>query len=168
MNTETMNPDKQQRGRGVKFEVVQRQFERWRRKRKPRSRIPAPLWSAATTLAGTHGIHRTAKALRLDYYALKKRVEQQAASDGEATENSSDGESVGRTPLTENSSVPFWELTPAAELGASSGDAASAAGQGECTLELADANGNKLRVHLRGLVTPDLAALSRSFWNPAT
>jgi len=37
-------------------------------------------------------------------------------------------------------------------------------GCGECTLELEDAGGAKLRVHLKGFETPDLAALSRSFW----
>ena len=35
---------------------------------------------------------------------------------------------------------------------------------GECTMELEDASGAKLRVHLKGLSAPDLAALSRSFW----
>ena len=50
----------------------------------------------------------------------------------------------------------FWELP----LPASAGDC-------ECTLELEDAAGAKMRVHLKGVATPDLAALSRSFWNPA-
>jgi hypothetical protein len=31
-------------------------------------------------------------------------------------------------------------------------------------MELEDAGGAKLRVHLKGFETPDLAALSRSFW----
>jgi hypothetical protein len=38
------------------------------------------------------------------------------------------------------------------------------AGCGECTLELEDAGGAKMRVHLKGFEAPDLAALSRSFW----
>ena len=42
--------------------------------------------------------------------------------------------------------------------------AAAWAGCGECTLELEDAGGAKLRVHLKGFEAPDLAALSRSFW----
>jgi hypothetical protein len=37
-------------------------------------------------------------------------------------------------------------------------------GSGECTLELEDAGGAKLRVHVKGFEAPDLAALSRSFW----
>jgi len=31
-------------------------------------------------LAGKYGLHRTAKALRLDYYSLKKRVERDAVT----------------------------------------------------------------------------------------
>ena len=55
---------------------LRRRFERWRRTRKARSHIPEPLWASAVTMARTYGLNRTAKALRLDYYALKKRVEQ--------------------------------------------------------------------------------------------
>jgi hypothetical protein len=53
---------------------VRRRIERWRRTRKVRSRIPEPLWALAVEVAGTYGIHQVAKALRLSYYALKKRV----------------------------------------------------------------------------------------------
>ncbi|NQU26069.1 MAG: hypothetical protein HQ567_32690 [Candidatus Nealsonbacteria bacterium] len=61
---------------------LRQRFERWRRTRKVRSRIPEPLWASAVKLAGRYGTHRTAKALRVDYYALKKRVEQKAAIAG--------------------------------------------------------------------------------------
>jgi hypothetical protein len=50
-------------------------FQVWRRKRKPKSRIPEPLWSLAVKLVAAHGLHRTASTLGLDYYSLKKRVE---------------------------------------------------------------------------------------------
>lgn len=46
----------------------------WRRTKKPRARIPEALWKRAVELAGKHGLHRTARALNLDYYSLKKRV----------------------------------------------------------------------------------------------
>lgn len=46
----------------------------WRRTKKPRDRIPQALWKTAVELAGRHGLHRTARALNLDYYSLKKRV----------------------------------------------------------------------------------------------
>jgi hypothetical protein len=38
------------------------------------------LWRAAVKVAAEHGLNRTAQALELDYYSLKKRREQVAAS----------------------------------------------------------------------------------------
>ena len=124
----------------ARLEGVRRRFERWRRTRKVRSRIPEPLWASAVKLAGRYGLHRTAKALRVDYYALKKRVEGAPA----AIASKTPAEVAGATFLELPS--PAW------------------AGSGECTLELEDSGGAKLRVHLKGFEAPDLAALSRSFW----
>jgi hypothetical protein len=59
---------------------VRRQFEQWRRRRARGARIPEPLWDAAVELAREHGISKTAHALRLDYYAIKKRMEGAARS----------------------------------------------------------------------------------------
>jgi hypothetical protein len=50
-------------------------FAAWRRTRRTGTRIPKPLWTLAVELARDYGVHRTASALGLDYYALKKRVE---------------------------------------------------------------------------------------------
>ncbi len=50
-------------------------FQAWRRTRKPKSRIPEPLWALAVELSAAVGLHRTASTLKLDYYSLKKRVE---------------------------------------------------------------------------------------------
>jgi hypothetical protein len=124
----------------ARLEGLRRRFERWRRTRKVRSRIPDPLWASAVKLATQYGIHRTAKVLRVDYYALRKRVEGASA--------------VTASKLPEAAAgARFLELP-----------AAPWAGCGECTLELEDAGGAKLRVHLKGFETPDLVALSRSFW----
>jgi hypothetical protein len=105
-----------------------------------RSRIPEPLWTSAVKMAGRYGIHRTAKVLRVDYYALKKRVEGAPAA------------IASKTPA-EVARARFLELPAAPWVGA-----------GECTLELEDAGGAKLRIHLKGFEAPDLAALNRSFW----
>jgi hypothetical protein len=40
--------------------------------RRRKSRIPTRLLTLAVQLAGRFGLHATAEALRLDYYALKK------------------------------------------------------------------------------------------------
>ena len=44
--------------------------------------MPAALWAAAVVLARQHGLYPTARALRLDYGALKKRLD--AAGAGRA------------------------------------------------------------------------------------
>ncbi len=131
---------KKRRELPARLEEARRRFERWRRTRKVRSRIPEPLWASAVKLAGRYGIHRTAKALRVDYYSLKKRVEGTPAT----TAGFVSGATAGAT---------FLELP-----------AAAWPGSGECTLELEDAGGAKMRVHLKGFAAPDLAALGRSFW----
>src|SRR5262245_17500940 len=62
-------------------------FEAWRQRRQGRDRIPPSLWALAVRLVRTHGLSRTATALRLDYYSLKKHVEsaeQQPPSPGPA------------------------------------------------------------------------------------
>ena len=124
----------------ARLERLRQRFDCWRGTHKARSRIPEPLWGAAVKMAGTFGLHRTAKALRLDYYAFKKRIERQPAT--------------ALNPPDETAPT-FLELP----LPAYAGDCA-------CTLELENVSGAKMRVHLKGIITPDLAALSRSFWNP--
>ena len=117
----------------ARLEGTRRRFNRWRRTRKGRSLIPEPLWTAAIKAAGKYGLHRTAQVLRLDYYTLKKRVE--------AAGSMSDGGAVST----------FVELAPSVS-----------GGLGECILELEDPGGAKMRVHLKGVEAPDLAALCRS------
>ena len=50
-------------------------FEAWRQRRPGGRRIPQPLWDLAVRLASQHGVSRTATALGLDYYSLKKQAE---------------------------------------------------------------------------------------------
>jgi hypothetical protein len=134
----------------ARLKDLRRRFERWRRTRKVRGRIPEPLWALAVKLAGMYGIHRTAKALGIDYYALKKRVEGKAVGAKRARKRPAVTASKGSAAM---GGATFVELLPAAWPGA-----------GKCTLELEDAGGAKLRVHMKGCGAPDLAAISRSFW----
>ena len=55
-------------------------FDRWRRSRKRGERIPASLWASATDLAREEGVSTVARALVLDYYRLKERVETSGSS----------------------------------------------------------------------------------------
>jgi hypothetical protein len=131
---------KKRRDLPARLEGLRQRFEDWRRTRKVRTRIPDPLWASAVKLAARYGIHRTAKVLRVNYYALKKRVEGAPAT-------------IASKAPAEVVRGQFLELP-----------AAAWTGSGECTLELEDTSGAKLRVHLKGFEAPDLAALSRSFW----
>jgi hypothetical protein len=38
-------------------------------------RIPETLWNAAAKMAAEHGLNRTARLLKLDYYSLKRRLD---------------------------------------------------------------------------------------------
>jgi hypothetical protein len=58
----------------AELERARSRFDAWRRTRKPKSRIPEPLWALAVKLVSAHGLHRTAATLKLDYYSLQKRV----------------------------------------------------------------------------------------------
>ena len=54
---------------------AQRRLLAWRTRHAPRQPLPQHLWNLAVRLVSRHGLHRTARALKLDYYSLKKRVD---------------------------------------------------------------------------------------------
>ena len=122
-----------------RLEALRRRFKQWRRTRKIGSRIPEALWSSAVKLAQAHGIHPTAKALGVDYYSLKKRLEEKPVS--------------GSPMVASASGTTFVELAAPAPMAMQ-----------ECILELEDVEGATMRIRFKGIEAPDLAALSRSFW----
>lgn len=124
----------------TKLIAVCRAFATWRRTRPSRSRIPAPLWASAVEVAREHGVHATARRLRLDYYSLKQRV---AAAGGA-------GAPAGRP------APPAFVEVVATGRGPAAGS--------ECVIDLADARGTTLRIALKSPALPDLAALSQVFW----
>jgi len=111
-------------------------------------------------MAQQYGIHRTAKTLLLDYYSLKKRVEQKDADhdNGRKTRHPARrprGTAAESHAATDpNAVATFFEVVPSA----------LSPGSCECTLEWEDAGGAKMRVHVKGFLAPDLTALSKSFW----
>ena len=108
-----------------------RRFDEFRGQHRPRAHLPKDLWTLAVDLAREHGVNRTAGALGLDYYSLKKRVDD-VGDPGEKPE--------------------FIELLPRSFRSAP-----------ECTIELEDAAGAKMRIHLKGPALPDLAAITGAF-----
>ena len=118
----------------ARLEAGRRRFERWRRTREGRSRIPDPLWNSAVKLSATYGIHRTAKTLRLNPDSLKKRV---ASTNG----NGSRGQKKPR----QKAATAFVELVPT-----------EGACPPECIVELENPRGAKMRIHAKGSQIPDV------------
>ena len=56
------------------LQELSQRLDQWRRDQPPRARLPESIWAAAAEMAQRHGLHRTTKALRLDYTRLKKRM----------------------------------------------------------------------------------------------
>jgi hypothetical protein len=113
----------------ARLEAGRRRFEQWRRTRQGRARIPEQLWRSAVKLAGVYGLCRTARALRLDYNALKRRVnsvEPQEASEPETAR-------------------AFVELVPP-----------SRACNPECIVELDHPGGATMRIRLTGGQSPEV------------
>ena len=60
----------------IGLEKTRRRITRWRETRTHRGApMPATLWAAAIALARQHGLYTTARALRVDYGSLKKRLD---------------------------------------------------------------------------------------------
>jgi len=108
-------------------------FQAWRRTRKPKSRIPEPLWTLAVKLVAAQGLHRVAQALKLDYYSLKKRV-------------------AAATDSREKNDAPFLELSAVGSV--------SAVSLPECVIEIEEA-AVRWRVHLTGYSATDIAVVGR-------
>ena len=160
----------------TELERIRRRFDRWRRTRKGRSRIPEPLWASAVKAAGQYGVNKTAQALRLDYYALKKRVEatqtrveavgSRRVSGGKVGSRRVSGGKVASHSISDRQAVSAAE--PLTAIAPVKGRPAVAtfvelaspapASTRECILELEDPGGAKMRVHLKGVEAPDLGS----------
>lgn len=120
------------------MERVRQRFERWRRTRPHFSPIPEGLWALAVEVAREHGVNPTAHLLHLNHTALKKRVQ---AVEGSAR-------------LRRRSPARFVELVPPS--------------LSPCTIELENARGAKMRIHLANPERVDWVALGRSLWSVAS
>jgi hypothetical protein len=118
-----------------RLEAGRRRFERWRSQCKARSRIPERLWRTAVELAGEFGVHGTARALRLNYGALKARMSLEQAEP-------SSGYAPGK----------FVELFPGT----------MPAGC-KCMVELKDGHGARMLMHLEDADATLLGALASAF-----
>jgi hypothetical protein len=121
---------------------ARRRFEQWRKFRGSGGRIPHELWRAAAEAAAAHGAEAVAADLDVDICRLRHWM------------RSVDG------GQPEDAAAAFVELPPLAGF-AGIPDAGSAA---ECTLELEEPSGRKLRISLRGPATAQALELGRVLW----
>ena len=115
--------------------LARRQLDQWRDAQQGRKRLPRELWSKAVALAREHGINKTARTLGLKYDSLRKHLE--AAPPGASNPGKARPE--------------FLELLPREMMPSSL----------ECTIELEDDRGGKMRMHVNGASMADLASLAR-------
>lgn len=118
---------------------VRIRVERWRERGESRWRMPEDLWEDAVSLARSHGLAPIARALRLDYGSLKKRVERSPESEPR------DADSLGR----------FVEIDPRHVVREQEPNGA--------VVEVQDAEGAKLVVRLSGRESLDVPALVAAF-----
>ncbi len=109
-------------------------IEGWRKTRKNRCHMPEDLWRAAAEVARIHGLNPIAEALRLNYYALKRRV---------------DGMGVERPVLR----PAFVEIPSTAPMAASA-----------CVVEMVRPDGSKMTIRMPADGDGKLVPLSEAFW----
>jgi hypothetical protein len=122
------------------LEQLRRRFEEFRNTRSGHARLPEDLWEAAAELAKRYGVNPTARALRLEYGGLRKRMENR----GQAKRK--------HTPAASPSFLEF--VAPGAKA------------LTNCTVEVESAQGGKLRLELKAVATSEVANLIRAFVNP--
>jgi hypothetical protein len=118
------------------LEQLRRRFEEFRNTQTKHSRLPETLWAAAADLARRHGANPIARALRLDYTALKRRTEERG----------------GRKAKRKLAPPAFLEFV-----------APGAKAVTNCMVEVESAQGSKLRLELKAVATTELVALIHAF-----
>jgi hypothetical protein len=118
---------------GVK--QLRARIERWRTTRERRTAMPSELWSEAADLARVHGAYPVARGLRISFEGLKRRL----------AESTEDSQAIAARPRA------FVEMSGAELLG---GPVVPGT-----VLELCDASGTRLLIHLARVMEVDVASL---------
>ena len=117
------------------LEAAKRRFDAWRRSHRWLGRIPNELWRMAAEIAAVHGVEATARRLLADPARLKQWLPVVQPAEAAAD------------------APQFLEFPPLV-----------VAATAECTLELEDTSGRKLRILLKGPATTQAVALGRMLW----
>ncbi len=121
------------------LEAAKRRFDAWRQSHRWLGRIPNELWRLAAETAVRHGVEATARRLLVDPARLKQWLPVVQPAEAAAD------------------APQFLEFPPLV-----------VAATAECTLELEDTSGRKLRILLRGPATTQAVALGRMLWKGDT
>lgn len=115
---------------------LQQELEQWRATQPTRSKLPHSLWESAVAVARQCGVYTAAKALRLDYRGLKKRV---LGSDA---------------PRRKSKQPAFVELL-----------AQPVARAEDYMVEFESPSGAKMRVQWKATLPPDWSSLLRAWFD---
>ena len=124
MNTDTVRDGLKQ---------VRGELDAWRGQRRKGDRIPEAVWRGAAGAVRQYGLNAVSRALRLDYYHLKRHA-------------------AGRQPLRRQASPVFVELDgPQTDAGLA------------CVVELEKGNGARMRICVRDVAGVDWGKLKEAF-----
>ena len=108
-------------------------FDRWRKGRKTRTRVPDELWDTAVPLARKYSLYRVSRVLGVNYDSLKRRVAR-AANDKPEAPNVPTFVEVSRPQVSE-----------------------------ECVIEFEERRGAKMTIRLSGSGNIDVVGLASAF-----
>lgn len=120
------------------LEEIREHFETWRKTREKRTTIPDALWEAAISLSSRHSLCQISKALRLNYSDLKHRVQSSQSF-------------LQSSPVIDPAFIDLGLKSPILPA--------------ECTIEMEDQNGAKMRMYFKGEAGLDLLELGKVFWS---
>ena len=122
---------------------MRRRLDEWRKSNAPGTALPRRLWASAGRLARRHGIHRTARALGLEYNKLKRMSGGEVAAVG-----------AGGRGRAGQRAVKFIEFTGALPLSASG-----------CRLVLQGPGGERLQLEMTASAAAEVVLqLCRCGW----
>lgn len=126
---------------------LERQLAAWRAQQQPRGRLPEELWKSAAALAQKQGVSGVARALRLDYYSLRRWCDPSCPQRGRRARSASRSSARASAPR-------FVELKLEEPMGQSAP---------VFRVELADGRGARMSFELGREVAP-VVALAEVFW----
>ena len=122
----------------IALSQARHQLNLWRSQQpNKRTRLPKEFWQQAVALAKEHGLNKTARALNVKYYSLKKHLDQVEAA----------------ASVSSKTEPHFIELMPGT----------MTPGGVECTIEWVEGPNATVRMHIKGVGVSELTALAGVF-----